>query len=171
MKIYTLHVEQIVPQPLDEVFSFFSRPENLAEITPASMGFVIITPSPIEMKSGALISYTIRLLFTRVRWTSLITLYEPPHKFVDEQLRGPYSFWHHTHTFSKTAEGTLIVDDVRYAIPLSFIGRVVHSLFIRRQLRRIFTYRAEAVGRVFSVSGKNNSKTDLNSISFGGIKL
>ena len=171
MKIYTLHVEQIVPQPLDEVFSFFSRPENLTEITPASMGFVIITPSPIEMKSGALISYTIRLLFTRVRWTSLITLYEPPHKFVDEQLRGPYSFWHHTHTFSKTAEGTLIVDDVRYALPWSFFGRAVHRLFVRRQLKSIFSCRSQRICEIFGLERNNRLVTDVDKINFGEAEL
>lgn len=169
MEVYTLHTEQFVPRSLDDVFTYFSKPENLAEITPPSVGFVILSPSPIKMKSGRLINYTIRLLFKRVRWTSLITSYDPPDGFVDEQLHGPYAFWHHTHTFKRTDGGTLIMDDVRYSIPFSIIGQIAHSLFVRRQLRKIFSYRAHKIIEIFG-----EDKIFLNKshkIIFGEAKL
>lgn len=169
MKFYTLHAEQFVPEPIDKVFEFFSRPENLAVITPKSVGFIILTPSPIEMKCGVLISYTIRLLFARVRWTSIISSYEPPHRFVDEQLRGPYAFWHHTHTFRKTDEGTLITDDVRYSIPFSVFGIIVHRTFVRRQLSKIFSFRALRIKGIFG--GDKKQSTESEKIIFGEAQL
>jgi ligand-binding SRPBCC domain-containing protein len=149
MKIYTLKYEQYIDRPIGEVFDFFSRPENLARITPAALGFIILTPSPIDMQVGTLVSYMIRLFGFRVRWTSIITTYIPPVKFVDEQLKGPYSFWHHTHMFYERNGGTLIVDEVRYAIPFGLIGEISRRLFVRRQLDKIFSYRAEIIGKIF----------------------
>jgi len=149
MKIYTLKYEQYIDRPIGEVFDFFSRPENLARITPAALGFIILTPSPIDMQVGTLVSYMIRLFGFRVRWTSIITTYIPPVKFVDEQLKGPYSFWHHTHMFYKRNGGTLIVDEVRYAIPFGLLGEIVRRFFVRRQLDKIFSYRAEIIGKIF----------------------
>ncbi len=149
MKTYHLHAEQFVARPLEEVFAFFERPENLARITPESLGFVIMTPSPIEMKVGTLIDYTIKVMGLRMRWTTLISGYDPPHKFVDEQLRGPYSFWHHTHAFSAVEGGTMIVDDVCYALPLGILGKMAHSLLVRRDLEKIFQHREKIIAHLF----------------------
>jgi ligand-binding SRPBCC domain-containing protein len=149
MNLHTLKYEQYIDRPIGDVFDFFSRPENLAHITPASLGFVILTPSPIEMRVGALISYTIRLAGIRVRWTSMITQYEPPKRFIDEQLKGPYTFWHHTHSFREHGNGTLITDEVKYAIPFGFLGEAVRRIFVRRQLDRIFSYRGNVIGKIF----------------------
>ena len=149
MKIYTLHREQFVGRSLEEVFAFFSRPENLARITPASMGFEIITPPPIEMKAGALIDYTVRTWGVPVRWTTLIAEFVPPLRFVDVQLKGPYSFWHHTHRFEAVKGGTRITDEVRYALPLGPIGRLAHALMVKGQLDRIFRHRERAIEHLF----------------------
>ena len=150
MKPYMLKRQQLIPRPLDEVFGFFKRPENLARLTPTKLGFHILTPTPIEMKAGAVIDYTIKLSGLPIRWTTLITSYDPPYKFVDQQLKGPYSFWHHTHTFSPTNDGTLIIDEVRYVPPLGILGRLAHALFIRHQLERIFDFRAEFIESYFN---------------------
>ncbi len=149
MKTYILQRQQLIKRPLHEVFAFFSRPENLNQITPRSMGFRILTPGPVEMKDGAVIDYTINLYGQLVRWTTIITLYAPPHKFVDVQLKGPYSFWHHTHTFTATEDGTIVADDVRYAMPLGIFGRIIHSLVVRYQLEKIFTFRQEQLLALF----------------------
>ncbi len=150
LRIYRISREQFVPAPLGNVFSFFSRPENLARLTPEDLGFLILTPSPIHMKPGTVIDYTIRLWWFRVRWTTLITAYDPPVSFVDTQARGPYAFWHHVHTFSARDNGTVITDEVQYALPLGWIGRLVHSLFVRKRLRQIFDYRRDVIGRTFT---------------------
>ena len=91
MTVHVLERRQQVAAPLAEVFAFFARPENLAEITPPSMGFEILTPSPIAMKEGALIDYVVRVGGLPLRWRTLITSFEPPHRFVDEQISGPYA--------------------------------------------------------------------------------
>lgn len=137
-----------MPAPLGRVFRFFSRPENLAQLTPPALGFHILTPSPIEMKPGALINYTIRLFGIRVGWTTLITQYEEGRAFVDEQLKGPYSFWQHFHNFEEVPGGTLVHDEVRYAMPYGLPGRIVHALVVKRQLNDIFEYRAKAVAHL-----------------------
>ena len=151
LKTYTLKKEQKISKNILDVFDFFSKPENLSIITPRKMGFKILTPNPIEMKDGAIIDYSIKILGIPVRWTTIIVKYSPPHLFVDQQLKGPYSFWHHTHTFKKINENeTLIQDVVLYAIPFNFIGSIVHSLYIKRDLKNIFLYRAKKNKEIFS---------------------
>lgn len=152
MKLYTLNKEQVIYKNISDVFDFFSKPENLSIITPPKMNFNILTPSPIEMKEGALIDYTINIMFISMRWRTLITKYDPPYLFIDEQIKGPYSKWHHTHTFTKINENeTLIKDTVLYSVPLGFIGRVVHWIYIKRDLKKIFSYRKKRIQEIFSV--------------------
>ena len=149
MKTYILQRQQLVTRPLHEVFDFFSKPDNLGRLTPRGMGFQLLTPAPIQMKDGAVIDYAIRLYGKDLRWTTLITLFDAPHKFVDVQLKGPYSFWHHTHVFTATGDGTMITDEVRYAMPFGLIGRIIHSLVVRHQLQRIFNFRQEQILALF----------------------
>lgn len=145
-----LYCRQIVRQPLDVVFAFFERPENLERITPPELSFEILTPSPISMERGALIDYRVRLAGIPFRWTTYITRYEPPHTFVDVQLCGPYTFWHHTHRFSPIEErATLIEDEVLYLLPFGLLGSLFHRLWIKRQLTRIFDYRGTVIGTLF----------------------
>ncbi len=150
MKLYTLHRRQVVRRPLSEVFPFFAQPENLSLLTPRSLGFQMLTPSPVVMKQGTVIDYTIRVGGIPMRWTTLITEYDPPYRFVDVQIKGPYSYWHHAHTFAETDDGTLITDDVRYALPLGVVGRVVHALAVQRRLEHILSHRREIIDRLFS---------------------
>ena len=152
MKLYTLNKEQVISKNISEVFDFFSKPENLSTITPPKMNFHILTPSPINMKKGALIDYTINIMFIPIRWRTLITKYDPPYSFIDQQIKGPYSRWHHTHTFTKINENeTLIKDTVLYSVPLGFIGRIVHWIYIERDLKKIFSYRKKKINEIFSV--------------------
>ena len=153
MTIYTYERFQKLPARRDKVFAFFQTPENLARITPPAMGFRILTPSPILMRTGTLIDYTVRVLGLRMRWTTMITTYDPPMKFVDEQLKGPYSFWHHTHAFVEENGGTRMVDTVRYALPFGAVGALAHPLVVRRQMRRIFEYRAKVIAGLFEANG------------------
>jgi ligand-binding SRPBCC domain-containing protein len=143
--MYILKREQLIARPVDEVFAFFERPENLARITPPSMALEILTPAPIKMAPGTIIDYTVRAFGIRHRWTTIITAYDPPHRFVDVQLRGPYSFWHHTHTFEAVSGGTMIRDEVRYLLPMGILGQLAHHLAIKRQLSDIFDYRSRII--------------------------
>ncbi|MCC6696930.1 MAG: SRPBCC family protein [Candidatus Hydrogenedentes bacterium] len=150
MKLHVLQREQRVPYPVDEVFAFFACPENLARITPPSLGFQILTPSPVTMKEGALIDYTLRMMGMPIHWRTLISRFDPPCCFVDEQLKGPYLFWHHTHTFREDDHGTVIGDEVRYVLPYGPLGDVAHAVYVRRRLDDIFDHRAQVIKQVFS---------------------
>lgn len=141
---YVLRCEMTTEAPLAEVFRVFEDPYNLAKITPPWLNFRVVTPR-VEMRRGALIDYTIKWMGLPMRWRTLISEYEAPRAFVDEQLKGPYTVWRHLHTFEETEFGTRIVDQVRYALPLGVLGRAAHSLMVERQLKGIFRFRQRAL--------------------------
>ena len=149
-KIYSFSKEQFVPSDMETVFEFFSRPENLEKITPAAMGFNIITPKPVEMKDGAIIDYTVKILGVPIRWRTMITSYKKNEYFVDEQLKGPYSYWHHKHTFKEVDGGVLIIDEITYALPIQAFRKIVHPLIIKPQLNQIFDFRFQIIEDKFN---------------------
>jgi len=162
MRIYTLKREQVVPKPLETIFPFFTKAENLALITPPSLAFHVLTPSPVIMEQGRIIDYTVKLLGVEVRWRSMITKYEPPFCFVDEQINGPYSFWHHTHTFERRHTSTVIHDLVRYALPLPLPkapGELLHRMYVQPNLEHIFDYRRDVIASMFG-AGNGQVSTD-----------
>ena len=142
---HELHTALELPLPIDEVFAFFAEAGNLQRITPPELRFEILTPLPLEMRRGTLLEYRLGLLGVPFRWRTEIAAWDPPHGFIDVQLSGPYAVWEHTHVFVPTDAGTLIDDRVRYRLPLSPLGDVAYPV-VRRQLKRIFSYRQEAVG-------------------------
>ncbi len=144
-----LRAVALVPRPLEEVFDFFSRAENLQIITPPELDFRIVTPLPIEMAAGTLIDYRLRLQGIRFGWRTEITEWEPPRAFTDEQLRGPYRTWIHRHTFEPVDGGVRMIDEVRWRLPLEPLGAIALPL-VRRRLERIFTYRATRLDAIFA---------------------
>ena len=147
MRIREFTAELWLPPPPAEVFPFFADAANLDAITPPWLHFRIITSPPIEMREGALIDYRLRVRGLPVRWRTRIRAWQPPHRFADEQIRGPYRLWIHEHTFEPRDGGTFARDHVRYAVPLDFL---LHSLFVRPDIERIFQFRAEALRRRFT---------------------
>jgi ligand-binding SRPBCC domain-containing protein len=143
---YIIESEVWLPRPREEVFAFFADAFNLQELTPPWLNFRILTPTPIDMRQGALIDYRIRLYGLPVGWRTEITEWEPPRRFVDTQLNGPYRLWRHEHTFTEQDGGTLVADRVEY-VPRG--GRLVQALFVRRDLERIFSYRASRLRETF----------------------
>ncbi len=146
---HRFHREQFIAKPRNEVFSFFESPENLALLTPKELRFTLLTPVPIVMKAGAIMDYSIRVAGFPLRWRTIITEYEPPIRFVDQQLRGPYDFWHHTHEFETTEAGTRMNDTVVYRVGWGPAGQMANALYVRRSLERIFDYRAQAMAKLF----------------------
>ena len=159
MKTYNIKFEQFIDLPINDVFNFFSKPENLSLITPPRLKFDILTPSPIEMKEGQLIDYSLTIMyFIKLRWRTLITDYEKPYRFVDQQIKGPYSLWHHTHKFEEKDGGTLIHDTVTYAIPFGIIGQLIHAIYIKYDIHHIFEYRHKILNEIFSEIKKQAGK-------------
>ena len=141
-----------LPLPRTAVFAFFADAENLGRITPREMGFNITAPLPISMAAGTLIDYTIRVWGVRLQWRTRIAEWNPPDFFIDEQLKGPYRQWVHTHRFTDTPSGgTAIEDEVDYVLPFGLLGRIAAPL-IRLQLARIFRFRQTAVARLMNVA-------------------
>lgn len=143
---FLLETEQWFPRPRREVFDFFADAANLEAITPPFLHFQIVTPPPIEMRPGTLIDYRLSLHGVPIRWRTEISDWEPSVRFVDQQLRGPYRYWIHEHTFTERDGGTLVKDSVAYAVPG---GALVHWLIVRRDLRTIFAWRRLTLERFF----------------------
>ena len=158
MPPYTLTTWQWLPRPREEVFRFFSDAGNLQRITPAFLHFEVLTPGPIEMQRGALIDYRLKLRGIPLRWRTEITLWEPPVRFVDIQLRGPYAEWVHTHTFDEEDGGTLVRDSVRYRLwGPQLITRIINRVLVAPDTRRIFEYRHQALEKILGVQGRARS--------------
>jgi hypothetical protein len=148
MRVYTLQCELLTDSSLERTFSIFEDPYNLAKITPASLNFRVTSKENIEMRKGAEIEYTIRWLGLPIHWKTLILEYKPPSLFVDEQVKGPYSLWRHTHTFRQTENGVLVGDRVEYALPFGPLGQLTHAIVVRRQVEEIFRFRQQELGKM-----------------------
>jgi ligand-binding SRPBCC domain-containing protein len=146
MAIHVLKRQQLLSPAPQEIFPFFGDALNLEAITPPWLGFRVVTPGPIEMAPGTLIEYRLKLHGVPIRWRTTIAVWDPPRRFVDVQLSGPYRMWHHTHDFEPApGGGTLMRDTVRYALPLGPLGELAHRALVRRDLDRIFDYRKSGV--------------------------
>jgi ligand-binding SRPBCC domain-containing protein len=153
MDVQTLQREQRLPGSPAAVFAFFADPANLEAITPPMLGFRIVTPPPIEMAAGTLIEYRLRVRGVPLSWTTAIREWQPPHRFVDEQLHGPYALWQHTHTFADDGAGmTMMRDVVRWAVGFGPLGALAQRLLVRRDLAAIFDYRAARVPELLAAS-------------------
>jgi ligand-binding SRPBCC domain-containing protein len=149
--IYTLHREQIIPASLDRVWAYFATPRNLDEMTPPDMNFQFTQGGEGEMYAGQIIAYKVAILpGVSVPWLTQITHMEQGHYFIDEQRAGPYRLWIHEHRFESLTEGVKMIDHVTYALPFGPLGNLVHRLYVRRRLEKIFNYRYEKVNMLFS---------------------
>ena len=147
MREHHIYASASVPLPVERVFPFFYDVLNLQRITPPELDFRILTPLPIEIRKGAKVDYRLRLFLFPFAWRSEITHWDPPRKFVDEQVSGPYRLWAHTHNFRANEEGTVIEDEVAYRLPFWPLGEIAYPL-VRAQLKRIFLYRQRMIGRL-----------------------
>lgn len=151
MKKYELYRETILPISMLEAWDFFSNPSNLSKITPAEMDFKVVTKDlPKHIHNGLTIDYVVKpLAGVPLKWLSQISSVNAPHSFVDEQLKGPYAYWHHEHIFEEKGGKVLMKDKVTYAVPFGVLGRVANTLIVRKKLEDIFDYRTEKILSIF----------------------
>ncbi len=155
---YRLTAKMFVDLPLEEVFSFFSDANELERITPPWLNFEVLTPPPIEMKAGLLLDYRLQLHRIPIKWRTEICVYEPPFRFVDQQLKGPYKLWYHEHRFEEIDGKTLVHDDVHY-IPRG--GKLIHRWMVKPDLEKIFRFRHDRLREIFAEKIANR-KVGLN---------
>ncbi len=146
MRMFTLETSLWLPYPVDRVFPFFADAANLERLTPRWLRFEILTPSPVAMAQGTHIDYRLRYRGFPLHWRTKILAWEPPHRFVDSQVKGPYRRWVHEHAFAARDGGTLATERVEYALPG---GALANSLLIGRDLERIFAYRQQRLLDIF----------------------
>src|SRR3954470_21062996 len=152
---YLLRREQWIARPIEEAFTFFASAHNLEEITPPWVGFKILSMSTESIEEGTTIRYRLRLHGIPVHWRTDIREWNPPHCFVDEQTKGPYKLWRHTHRFEARGNRTKMIDEVQYALPFGVLGQIVHALKVRRDVSRVFDYRRQRIDALFGRPGEN----------------
>jgi uncharacterized protein len=148
-KCRVFETSQWVPRSLEEVFSFFSDAKNLEVITPPWVQFRILNMSTPQIEQGTLLDYRIKVKGVPMKWRTRIENWNPPHGFVDTQLIGPYSIWHHTHSFAEKNGGTEMKDRVLYRVPLGRAGDLLLGWQIRKDVEAIFAYRQKTIDEMF----------------------
>lgn len=160
MAVHSIKTVQQIPADLQTVWAFFSNPQNLKEITPDNLGFNVISKHHGNtIYAGQIIEYTVSpLLGIPLYWMTEITHVKDHTYFVDEQRYGPYSMWHHQHHFKAIEGGVEMTDIVHYKNPLWLLGEVANTLFVRKQLEGIFSFRYRKTNEVFGKwAGKEES--------------
>jgi len=149
-KVHTLNTEQTLPLSIEEAWDYFATPRNLEELTPKDICFKILTCSHEKMVEGQIISYKVKIMpFIWIHWVTEITYVKEQEYFIDNQLSGPYSLWHHRHTFEPSEDGVIMKDQIHYAIPFGIIGSIMHKLFIAKKLKSIFDFRYQMLEEKF----------------------
>lgn len=150
MKIYQLRQTQLLPVTINEAWDFFSSPQNLVKITPGRMNFRILYNSGTSMYAGQIIKYKVKVLpLYSVHWVTEITHVNKPFLFVDEQRSGPYALWRHQHHFKEVPGGVEMIDEVAYAVPFGWLGRLANRILVTREVSAIFDYRRTVLESLF----------------------
>lgn len=151
MSVHSFDIVQKMPIPVKEAWDFFSHPANLQLITPANFQFKILTKlEDRPIYAGHIIDYTVRPIFNiSMRWTTLITRVEEEVLFVDEQQRGPFSYWQHQHFFRTIQGGTEMKDVLQYKIPGFFGGDIINGMLIKNDIKKLFDYRFVKIKDLF----------------------
>lgn len=148
---HTLFREQQLNCDLATAWKFFSSANNLSEITPKDMGFIVITEmEDDEIYEGMTIDYYVSPLFgIKMKWQTEITHVDFQKSFIDFQKKGPYKLWNHHHEFIPNKEGVLMRDTIEYELPMGFLGEIAHRLFVKKKLEYIFDYRFRILSKLF----------------------
>lgn len=71
----------------------------------------------------------------RQKFTSKITVYQPPHTFTDEMQKGIFKSFKHEHIFAQGGEMVKMIDYLHFTSPLGFLGKLANVLFLKTYLR------------------------------------
>ena len=144
-----LLVRQYIPRNRHEIFLFFSDARNLERITPNFLRFKIASQSTPVIQKDTVFEYKLRVRGIPIRWVSHICVWNPESEFVDNQIKGPYAAWYHTHRFFEYQNGTIIEDEVYYAMPaIPLIASIIRP-FIKRDVHSIFRHRQQVIAQLF----------------------
>lgn len=141
----------IIERPLEDVWNFFSMPENLEKVTPEHVNFKTIGGKKGEVVyPGMIVQHQLApLLGIKMLWTTEIKQVKEQEYFIDEQRFGPYAFWHHQHWFEAVENGTKMTDILHYKVPYGIIGTIADALFVNKMVDEIFEHREEVFKKVF----------------------
>ncbi len=140
-----------INRPLNEVFDFFSKADNLEKITPTNVNFRILTPQPIKMQKGTMIDYKIKLNGIPMKWRTEITDWQPGIMFADNQVKGPYVRWYHQHFFKDLGNGTTeMTDRVEYLSPGWILEPIINAVFVKNEVEKIFDHRNKVILSLFA---------------------
>lgn len=152
MKVHSLSQEQALPISREEAWEFFSSPRNLEEMTPPGMGFRIVSLPSETLYEGEIIQYSVRALpGIWIPWISEIKALQEGKSFVDDQISGPFKFWHHRHTFEEVEGGILARDLIHYAVGFGPFGEIARQLVVKKQLEAMFQHRRVTLEKKFGV--------------------
>ena len=158
MSIYYYRTQQFLPIDIEKAWDFFSSAKNLALITPPELDFKILTKlDDEEIYAGMIIDYTVKpVLGIPLRWKTEICEVNRPAFFTDKQLKGPYAIWEHTHRYIQKENGILMEDEVKYKLPFGFLGNIAHSLFVKKKIEEIFSFRKTVLEKMFGAETLKN---------------
>jgi len=146
---YLFHTRLWLKEEQKKVFNFFKDENNLERITPSNLNFKILSKSTENIQKNTLIKYKLKVHGINFKWSTKIKDFDEPQSFTDIQLKGPYKKWEHTHSFSKLSHGTLIDDKVIVKLPFGIFGRIFAFVFVLKDIKRIFKYRAETISSIY----------------------
>ena len=149
MADYIVELRIWLPKPRADVFAFFTDPTNLTRVTPRWVGLRLLAAPP-SLSAGAVLDLRLTWLGLPLRWRTYIREYDPPFRFLDVQVRGPYARWEHRHLFLSEENGTTIEDRIVYRLPLGILGRFAHTLLVKRQLESTWSYRRKKIAELLA---------------------
>jgi ligand-binding SRPBCC domain-containing protein len=144
---YVIETRIRLGRPRPEVFAFFADPANLARLTSPSLGLTLLTPRAV-VRAGAVLEFRLRWLGLPIRWRAYVRECDPPFRFLDVQVRGPWARWEHRHRFLAEGDTTWVEDRLVYRMPLGPLGRLLHALVVRRRMAAAWAFRTRRLGEL-----------------------
>lgn len=127
-----------IKAPLSEVFTYFARPEHMADQFPENMGLNII---PLEVKNGFGVGTIFRISGDfdgkKLEWDCETTDYVPQRRIVAKMIDGPFKKWEIVVEFEEVnTNSTKISMQVEYEMPLGPLGGFMDKVKLKKTAER-----------------------------------